>query len=354
MKTLAVLALTTATVLAPAGHAGGANEPPSPVRVLVVNSGIPDGVDSSLSTFDAATHEVRTTRGLGQNPTAVAVTPDGRKAYIANFGPVSSAPAAERQTVTVVDVLSGQPLREITVGLQPVSVAVSPDGASVWVANSGSPADSGSISIIDTDTDAVVGEITEGLRNPAGIAFAPDGTQTYVSNQAAGTLSVIDTAARVNVASVDLGPAGSYPTGVAVTPDGGRVYVAGNASGTVLSVDPAARRLASVPIRLPSWGMPYGVALTPDGSKLYVTASGSDEVSVVDTATDSAFPTTIQVGRNPTSVAVTPDGRHAYVTSSLDDTRGVSVIDTLNDRVVRTLAAGSGPFAVAISAVPAG
>ncbi|MGW2207534.1 beta-propeller fold lactonase family protein [Streptomyces sp. NPDC001774] len=352
MKNLAALTLTVAAMLNLPASAGGAPAADTPVYALVVNSANPEGVNSSLSAIDTVTHDVRTTGGLGQNPTAVAVTPDGRKAYVANFGPLSLSAPADRQTVTVVDVVSGRPLREIPVGLQPVNVAVSPDGQFAYVVNSGTPADRGSVSVIDTGTDTVIDEITEGLRNPVGIAFAPDGAQAYVTSQAAGTLSVINTAARRSVASVDLGPAGESPAGVAVAPDGHRVYVAGNASGTVLAVDPATKRVAGNPIQLPAWGMPYGMALTPDGSKLYVTSSGSDEVAVVDTTTGSALPDTITVGRNPTSVAVTPDGQHAYVTSSLDDSRGVSVIDTTTDRVVRTLNTGSGPFAVAITPVP--
>ncbi|WP_051965575.1 beta-propeller fold lactonase family protein [Kitasatospora mediocidica] len=353
---VAVAAAMTAALVtgAPAVAAPASSCLPGGVYAFVANSDNPQGRNTSLAVLDTASHKVvRTTTGLGENPSSVAVTADGAKAYVANFGAVNAAPDGPPQTVSVIDNRSGDVAHEVTVGRAPVQVALSPDGRYAYVVNSGTLQDEGSVTVIDTGNDEAVATITDGLHNPAGIAFAPDGAHAYVTNEQSGTLAVLDTATRTVSASVELGPQGAYPVGVAVAPDGKRVYVAANLSGDVIVVDPSSASLVGPPVQLPGGGMPYGIAVTPDGSRLYVTEAATDQVAVVDTATATALPRTITVGRNPTAVAFTPDGRQAYVTSSLDDPRGVSVIDTAARAVADSVNTGSGPFAVALAAIPA-
>jgi YVTN family beta-propeller protein len=73
----------------------------------------------------------------------------------------------------------------ITVGSNPYSVAVSPDGSSVWVANNGGT----TVSRINTTTNAVT-SITVGS-NPYNIAVSPDGSSVWVTNYGSGTVSRI-------------------------------------------------------------------------------------------------------------------------------------------------------------------
>jgi YVTN family beta-propeller protein len=70
----------------------------------------------------------------------------------------------------------------------PFSVAISPDENIVYVANAGSD----DVSVIDQRTDRGVAHITVGA-NPRGIAITPDGAQVFVNNVLDGTLSVINT-----------------------------------------------------------------------------------------------------------------------------------------------------------------
>ena len=57
---------------------------------------------------------------------------------------------------------------------------------------------------------------------PYGAAVTPDGKRGFVSNEADGTVSVIDSTTNKEVRRVRVGPA---PLGVAVSPDGTRLYV---------------------------------------------------------------------------------------------------------------------------------
>ena len=93
---------------------------------------------------------------MGRNPIGVAVTPDGKHAYVANFN---------SNTVSVID--PGHQHVEaatLAVGTNPVAVAVTPDGKHAYVANFFS----NTVSVIDTATNTVVGPRSRwGLSPPA-------------------------------------------------------------------------------------------------------------------------------------------------------------------------------------------
>jgi len=82
---------------------------------------------------------------------------------------------------------------------------------------------SGSVSVIDTATNTVVGSPIPVGTNPVGVAATPAGRFAYVANANSDTVSVISTATNTVVGSPI--PVGSGPSGVALTPDGRFAYV---------------------------------------------------------------------------------------------------------------------------------
>ena len=62
----------------------------------------------------------------------------------------------------------------------------------------------GTVSVVDTDTNTIVATIPVGI-NPLGVAITPDGTRVYVSNSGSGTVSVIDTSTNTVVATIPVG-----------------------------------------------------------------------------------------------------------------------------------------------------
>ncbi len=76
--------------------------------------------------------------------------------------------------------------------LDPIGVAVTPDGAKVYVTNESLRQ---LVSVIATATNTVIATIYPSRQLiPAGVAVTPDGTKVYVANDRTGTISVIDTA----------------------------------------------------------------------------------------------------------------------------------------------------------------
>ena len=137
-------------------------------------------------------------------------------------------------TLDVIDSATRQIVRLIAVGLQPVSVAVRPDGREAWVANHVSD----SVSVIDiaagsTTQFAVVATIqdfdplTKSTRfdEPVGIAFAESATggfKAYVALSSENRIAVIDAASRMVTSHLEI-PA-QDPRAMAVR--NGRLYVA--------------------------------------------------------------------------------------------------------------------------------
>jgi serine/threonine-protein kinase len=209
----------------------------------------------------------------------------------------------------------------IYVGRFPVEVAVSPDGRHAYVTNN----NSGSVSVIDTDSDSVTATVTVGTA-PSGIAVAPDGRHAYATNQASGSVSVIDTDSNTVTATI---PVGQGPGDIAVSPDGRRAYTTNRLSGSVSVIDTGSTTVtATVPFT-----NPWDVAVSPDGRRAYI-SDAVDSVSVLDTATNTII-ARIPAGSRPEGVAVSPDGRHVYASNAWS--HSVSVIDTASNNVTATV-----------------
>src|SRR5215469_14133800 len=149
-------------------------------NAYITNQGVYPNFAKNVTVIDTATNKVVTTIGVGLAPSGVAVTPDGKKAYVAN--------RAVSGTVSVIDTATNAVSATIAVGSNPVGVAVKPDGSKVYVANRGN----GTVSVINTATNAVSATIEVGLA-PFGVAVTPDGSTVYVTNLN-NTVSVIATA----------------------------------------------------------------------------------------------------------------------------------------------------------------
>jgi YVTN family beta-propeller protein len=209
-------------------------------------------------------------------------------------------------------------------------------GPPAFVANHGD----GTVSVLDTASNVVVATVTVGSE-PAGAAVAPSGARAYVTNQAAtGTVSVIDTAVNGVVATVTVGARAS---GVAVKLPGNRAYVTNRDDKNVSVIDTATNGIVAT---VTVGNNPLGVAIDPAGSPAYVVNKGGNSVSVIDT-NENAVIATIPVGNDPTNVAVSPNGRRVYVTNGSN--ASVSVIDTGFNSVIATVPVGNIPEGIAVA-----
>jgi DNA-binding beta-propeller fold protein YncE len=145
---------------------------------------------------------------------------------------------------------------------------------------------------------------------PYGAAITPDGHTGLVSNEATGTVSVIDLASATKLGDVDLGHL-THPEAITVDPRGNRAYVAVANADRVTVIDPGALTVVGnmTTARAPGDGTtPTALTVTPDGSRLLVAESGADELSMFRTD-DGTLVGRIPTAAYPTDVRVTPNGR---------------------------------------------
>ena len=289
----------------------------------------------TVSVLDAASNTVAATVSVDGAPISVAVTPDGKRAYIAmrklSGGTVSVLDTATNMVVATV------PVTDFFIG----GVAITPDGKHAYVANSGNDH---TVKVLDTGTNQVAATIP--LNLSIDLAFTPNGKHGYVTDFEG--VSVIDTATSTVETTITIGKGDTVTVGrgIAITPDGKNAYLTNGGSNTVSVIDTATNTVsATVVVGVD----PVGVAVTPDGKRAYVTNHGSSDVSVIDTAAN-ALVATVGVRTAPVGVATTADGKQVYVTNSGSGT--VSVIETATNKVVVEVTAGKEPFGIAIIPLP--
>jgi YVTN family beta-propeller protein len=191
----------------------------------------------TVSTVNVVTGKVGQTISVPEvGPNTIAFTPDGRTCYVANWG-TEEAPGS---TVTPIRVTNGgaggKVLPSIDVGLHPNWVAITKDGRTAYVVNKGS----NSITPIDVSTNTA-GTPIPMPGPPIEMEISPDGKTAYVA--IAGSSPEIDEVMPLDLSTtpVKVGSAiklkpGAQPHWIAFTPDGRTAYVVGNGNSTVTPI----------------------------------------------------------------------------------------------------------------------
>ena len=200
----------------------------------------------------------------GRAPVGLALSPDGARLYATSQvasgalgGPGGACPAEqpggarhERGALSVIDVTQAfvTPPRSVvavaTAGCNPVRVAVSPDGARVWVTARGD----GEFLGFDAAALQGVARAQPGVRvkvgtSPVGVAVRPDGARAWVSASdrfgggSAGLVEVDLSAAPPAAATPR--PAQGFPRDLRFLPDGRTLAVA-LYTGRTVRLEPAA------------------------------------------------------------------------------------------------------------------
>ena len=156
----------------------------------------PDEFTGTATIYDMVEDKIAGKVKTGHSPIAVGMTPDGSKSYVADFFD---------STVSVVDTAKGTLIKTINllenydpisgnisgpIGFLPIQTPVSPDGQYMVTANTGS----GTITIIDTETDELVKDLScsAGCHGVNFGAKKDGGYYAYVSSSFSNDLVVVD------------------------------------------------------------------------------------------------------------------------------------------------------------------
>ena len=185
---------------------------------------------------------VAPTRQAGSHMVGVAA--DGRRAFTGNVG---------SNTVSELDLRTGQFVRSWEVPAMPEAINVTPDANEVWVGSN----TTGKVSVIDPATGQVT-VAAEGFGWPYRILFSPDGRTVLLPDVKSGELRILDRASRRELGRLSFPDA--EPQGITITPDGRYALESLATQGRVVIVDLATRTVAG---HLSVGQTPDGIAYTP-------------------------------------------------------------------------------------------
>jgi DNA-binding beta-propeller fold protein YncE len=156
-------------------------------------------------------------------------------------------------TVSELNPATGEYLRSFAVPSQPEAIGVTPDGREVWV---GSNAE-GKVSVLTPSTAAVV-TAAEGFGWPYRIVFTPNGQTVIMPDLRGEEVRFVERATHRELGRMPF--AGAAPQGIAITPDGRWAFLSLSGAGSVVLIDIAARTVVR---SIPAGPAPDGVAFAP-------------------------------------------------------------------------------------------
>lgn len=333
---------------------------------------------NAIVRMDMDSAALETTMSVGESPWSLCPHPTRPRLFVT---------CRRGQQLLELDAVSLATLRRIDLPGDPTGVAVSEDGQRVYVALHSLD----QLAILDAQTGKEIKRVATG-NGPQSVRLAAGTGRVYVSNllpnptspdqPCRNEITVIDDASGRVVERIILDNA-NVGRGIAFTSDGSTAMAAisrpknlvpmvqvargwmvtnGFAVISTGALHPPIQLLVDLPNQ--SFADSYGIAITPDDRKCYLTSAGTDTVlaidldrvkEVVEAIGGGSLPrhaddlglsrryvtARISVGANPEALALSSDGHWLYVANRLEDS--ISVIDTRDDRVVRTLSIGQPP-----------
>jgi hyaluronoglucosaminidase len=194
-------------------------KPGTPIKVGAGSAAIaitPDGATAYVATYNGLVTPVRTATNKPGKPIriegafAIAITPDGATAYVLS----TPDPDSSQGYVVPIRVATDARSTPIRVGMLPVQIAISPDGKMAYVSNGGS----GTVTPIRVAAGRAGKAIRAGTA-PAELAITPDGKTVYVvdSNPFGASGSVIPIRVATNTAGKPI-TVGRFPFDIAIAP----------------------------------------------------------------------------------------------------------------------------------------
>jgi YVTN family beta-propeller protein len=321
--------------------------------------------ESALAIVDPATLKVVGRVPAGPNPHEVAASPDGKTAYMSNYG------AGAYNTISVADLVTQRSLPAIDLG-----VLHGPHG--LWFAGGElyfTAESNKAIGRYDPATGKIDWIMGTGQDRTHMIMVADNLDRIFTSNVASATISIFDQVARPMRPSgpppgapngpptplpgmngpppgprgldwkQTIIPVGRGSEGFDVTPDGKELWVANADDGTISIIDIAQEKvIQTLEDNFPDANR---LKFTIDGKRAFVSGFNAEGLAVFDVTTRKEIKR-IKLGRGSAGILMQPDGSRVYVACSPDNY--VAVVDLKSLEVVGRIDAGQEPDGLAWAA----
>ncbi len=253
---------------------------PSSADVLVANQ-----TNNTVTRLGTCPVAVKATISVASRPIEVELTPDAKTALVTSYDNV----------VNFIDVASNTVTFRLTTDstVNPSGIAITPDGTRAYVTSFNIA--NGAVLAIDLATRSIIATIPV-TSFPQSLFMTPDGSQVYVTFPLGNAVYVIDTLTNSVATTLNI----AAPYGIAFSPTGTRAYIT-SASGSPARVVVVDTTTYTVVKSYPVGVSPFAIAMMYGGRYVIVNNFGSNSVSVIDTVKDSV--TTTGIGGAPLGIS---------------------------------------------------
>ena len=322
--------------------------------------------DRSLAIVDPASLKIVARVPAGDDPHEIVAAPDGKVAYISNYGGNDS----NLNTISLVDLVAQKPLAPINLGALHSPHGLAFAGGKLYFTVETNKA----FGRYDPATQSIDWILGTGQDRTHMICVSEGLDRIYTSNVNSGTISIIDQVMSSFPPQARPPGGGPSPTagpppggtrktweitnvasgrgveGFDVTPDGKEIWAANAQDGTVTIIDVASKK--------PSETFPVSVnhanrlKFTPDGKRVLISglgpgpgsASKGANLTIVDAVTHKEIKQ-LSLGGGSAGILIVADGSRAFVAVSEKDK--VAVIDLKTLEVTGEIAVGKQPDGLA-------
>lgn len=256
----------------------------------------------------------------GNQPNATVINQTGTFVYT-----VDSVDSILTKISTASNTVVGTTIVSPLPGSSPLSIAISPDGLRVYVAD----ANLNRLHVYDANTLAELAAPAPTGNRPSSIALSSDGKQVFVANQNSNTIAVHDP---LTLQTTQVIPTGGSPVSVIYNAANSTIYAALDSNNTLFGFDMLNNKsLATVALA----AVPTSIGPCPCGTKLFVAAAQSGVLQGVSLIGAPITNIPIPNGNQVNALAITPNGAYAYMTEP--GSTQLSIVQTLTSSVLQSI-----------------
>jgi len=233
--------------------------------------------------------------------------------------------------ILILDAITGDLLKEISLEGMPYDAIFSPDGKEIWTALM-MPV--GKVNVFNADSYNLLNSVSVG-NMPAGITFSDDGKKVFIANGMSGSVIVIDAITKMVIDTIGTGQGtvGAFP-GMH-----GMMYTDNEKTNTISIVNTMNDMMSdSIRIGFTPGMVDRNVMMNqlwvsdPEGAKIHFWTQNGNAYN---------YGGSITVGNGAGSMTFSQDGKTCYVTNH--DDNSVSVVDVTGLKEIMRIPVGEKP-----------
>ena len=313
----------------------------SSLTLVVVNRG-----DNSVAFLDPANGKILGLVKVGEQPHGLAVSDDGKLAFVANTVTTRSGGALISPSISVIDIAAQTEVRRLNTGPFSRPHGVLYAGGKLYFTAEGYRL----VGCYDPATNEIDWMIGHGQDRNTAIVMNSDGTKLVAENRGSASVTIMERRsdpAKWTAAvdwSVTVIPVGAGPHGFDLSPDEKEVWAVSEIDHTISIIDVTAKKIIQT-VKV-STEAPTRLTFTPDGQRVFIT----DDLGllVLDARTrQEVRRVKLDVRRPHEDILFSPDGAHVYIPNMVN----IEVLDMKTLAVTGHLTSGAFPEGLAWSTV---